>query len=923
MADEHNGAVGAPSTHLWGESAWLALDMWRISYTPGDWLMVAGPRCVVMLRPLPSTDPAALEPLWRDVSSGAPLEQVIDTLNKHGLAQLSEVAVAGLTADGVRCLLRGGVQVLDARSSQLLARGGSTPAWCDAVLSSLYLRIVPARDDGGSAMPLSAGPELEMSVGMAQCAAVLVDMRVETLAARQPASVDAQVRAVQRAEPGAEAFGAGAGLAAPGHGGGASAPGDAPMGVDDDEDAVDGEDISDDQPVGADGRDVSRMDMADRSDVSRAGVPAARTDGASGARPWSVGTRATGGDERGSAELTADEQARDEQSADTSLDAEQSSPEQSGAGQSGAGQPGAWQPHDQQADHQQPVDQQSDGGHSDVRQPVDQQSGGGHSDVSQTEGDQAGERQAGAEHGRQWSSASPEVLREMGLAADGSEPASAPPASAPAAGASQVFGTPERPAPSKVADTGQPDAARAAHAWFEESTGFAVGAPSDAEAFMFEPTQALPDKQAMPVVNPPEPEAANDAKGPADAPATPDVDGSADAGTDPSGTDVAADEGSARRHRPGQDSAEGTPRRRRPVTSGEGRSEENLGLSLVDDLMRDSERAANHPGESFSAGLFGAPIESSIDLSAPAPVVGSREPHEPAEPPAHGVGTPANPAPTSGDAAPQPAPHQPAPHQDAPQQGNQQHGIQQHMTPAGAHPEVVAGLTSPGAESPGPSGPSAGDPGHDRRPADGRADLEPEATLQTPASTGAPFTPPAPAFPAPSEQGQRADVLPDAAPDRPGAVPPMPAGQASAASTMREPAVESPQGASASDTAGPSRAAGAVPRAPLFQIVTSGNQVAVLDRPAVVGRAPVVDDGLSRAVTVPSPGHDISRTHLRIEQRGDVVAVTDLHSTNGTVINEPGKSPSHLADGQTRLVPVGTVLELGTGERIRIEAADA
>ena len=35
MADEHNGAVGAPSTHLWGESAWLALDMWRISYTPG------------------------------------------------------------------------------------------------------------------------------------------------------------------------------------------------------------------------------------------------------------------------------------------------------------------------------------------------------------------------------------------------------------------------------------------------------------------------------------------------------------------------------------------------------------------------------------------------------------------------------------------------------------------------------------------------------------------------------------------------------------------------------------------------------------------------------------------------------------------------------------------------------------------------
>ena len=41
-------------------------------------------------------------------------------------------------------------------------------------------------------------------------------------------------------------------------------------------------------------------------------------------------------------------------------------------------------------------------------------------------------------------------------------------------------------------------------------------------------------------------------------------------------------------------------------------------------------------------------------------------------------------------------------------------------------------------------------------------------------------------------------------------------------------------------------------------------------------------------MTVPSPGHDISRTHLEVAPEGWSVVVTDLHSTNGTILVRPG-----------------------------------
>ena len=100
-----------------------------------------------------------------------------------------------------------------------------------------------------------------------------------------------------------------------------------------------------------------------------------------------------------------------------------------------------------------------------------------------------------------------------------------------------------------------------------------------------------------------------------------------------------------------------------------------------------------------------------------------------------------------------------------------------------------------------------------------------------------------------------------------------------------------------------------------------------LDAPIVVGRRPApqrVDSGvLPRLITVPSPEQEVSSTHVRIEQSGDAVVVTDLRSTNGTVVVRPGGASARLRPGESTVVLPGTVVRIGDGNIIEITAVPA
>jgi hypothetical protein len=100
---------------------------------------------------------------------------------------------------------------------------------------------------------------------------------------------------------------------------------------------------------------------------------------------------------------------------------------------------------------------------------------------------------------------------------------------------------------------------------------------------------------------------------------------------------------------------------------------------------------------------------------------------------------------------------------------------------------------------------------------------------------------------------------------------------------------------------------------------------AQLDAPVVIGRAPSADRSTvenPRLMTVLSPGHDISRTHAQVEPDGWEIVVTDLHSTNGSavVLGGPEIVRRRLAPGESMVVPLGSVLELGDGVSVAIDS---
>jgi hypothetical protein len=114
-----------------------------------------------------------------------------------------------------------------------------------------------------------------------------------------------------------------------------------------------------------------------------------------------------------------------------------------------------------------------------------------------------------------------------------------------------------------------------------------------------------------------------------------------------------------------------------------------------------------------------------------------------------------------------------------------------------------------------------------------------------------------------------------------------------------------------------------VPGPVLAVLRASDGSTAEVDRPVLIGRAPSGNRPGSRAprlMTVQSPNHDISRTHLEVAPEDWQIVVTDLNSTNGTILVRPGAvDRQQLAPGEPVHVHLGSVIELGDGVSVLID----
>jgi hypothetical protein len=103
----------------------------------------------------------------------------------------------------------------------------------------------------------------------------------------------------------------------------------------------------------------------------------------------------------------------------------------------------------------------------------------------------------------------------------------------------------------------------------------------------------------------------------------------------------------------------------------------------------------------------------------------------------------------------------------------------------------------------------------------------------------------------------------------------------------------------------------------------SDGSTAEVDRPVLIGRAPSGDrSGIRppRIFIVQSPNHDISRTHVEVAPDDWQIVVTDMNSTNGTVLVRPGAvDRQQLTPGEPVPVQLGSVIELGDGVSVLID----
>ena len=101
-----------------------------------------------------------------------------------------------------------------------------------------------------------------------------------------------------------------------------------------------------------------------------------------------------------------------------------------------------------------------------------------------------------------------------------------------------------------------------------------------------------------------------------------------------------------------------------------------------------------------------------------------------------------------------------------------------------------------------------------------------------------------------------------------------------------------------------------------------GKTVVWLDAVSYVGRRPssprIIYGQMPRLVRVPSPKQEVSSTHIELRPLGASVVLTDMRSTNGSIVFPPGGEPRKLRQGESVVATPGTLVDIGDGNVIEI-----
>lgn len=148
---------------------------WRVSYTPGSWVLLGGTHCMLVVQPAGEPYSRLIGELWEPVLRASEIDDVAEPLARFDLAQLPSLGVFCWTDGHLRAMLRGGVAVRDADTGELLFRGAGVQTWSEVAVQPARVRVElePVTDERGLVLPIV--------VGVVQISTLLLDTtQVET-----------------------------------------------------------------------------------------------------------------------------------------------------------------------------------------------------------------------------------------------------------------------------------------------------------------------------------------------------------------------------------------------------------------------------------------------------------------------------------------------------------------------------------------------------------------------------------------------------------------------------------------------------------------------------------------------------------------------------------------------------------------------
>ena len=133
---------------------------WRATYTPGNWLVLSGPTCLVVMMPAPARMSGLLNQLWDQMVAANSVDALLELLSSYGMDAMPDLAAFFWDDKGLHGIARGALRVYDAISGETVIDGADVVTWREENLepgAQLRIDMEPVDVTQALQLPLVVG----------------------------------------------------------------------------------------------------------------------------------------------------------------------------------------------------------------------------------------------------------------------------------------------------------------------------------------------------------------------------------------------------------------------------------------------------------------------------------------------------------------------------------------------------------------------------------------------------------------------------------------------------------------------------------------------------------------------------------------------------------------------------------------------